>query len=355
MLAPGLFVWANFVQVPENSSSFEAVGQQWQWKYRFPGEDGVLGNVDATLMNADNPFGMIEEDPNGQDDILVSSHIVHLPVNQPVTALLRSADVLHNFTVAQFRVKMDLVPGLVSYQWFEPTRTGTFDVLCEELCGIGHFAMRGKVVVEEQEDFDAWLASWPTYAETLQRPKGDAEAGKAQYAACAACHGQNGEGNEALFAPKLAGQEAWYMRQQLEAYKAGVRGSNPEDIYGQQMRGMAMTLPTAASVENVIAYIQTLPDVPAPATITGNVERGQKIYRNCAACHGRDGMGAWSVNAPRQAGMSDWYLATQLKNFKQRIRGGHPEDGFGWQMGMIADTLQDDAAVNDVVAYINTL
>ena len=162
MLAPGLFVWANFVQVPENSSSFEAVGQQWQWKYRFPGEDGVLGNVDATLMNADNPFGMVEDDPNGQDDVLVSSHIVHLPVNQPVTALLRSADVLHNFTVAQFRVKMDLVPGLVSYQWFEPTRTGTFDVLCEELCGIGHFAMRGKVVVEEQADFDAWLASWPT-------------------------------------------------------------------------------------------------------------------------------------------------------------------------------------------------
>ena len=199
-----------------------------------------------------------------------------------------------------------------------------------------------------------WRLGLPN-AETLQRPEGDAEAGKAAYAACAACHGQNGEGNQALYAPKLAGQEDWYMRQQLQAYKTGVRGSNEEDIYGQQMRGMAMTLPTPEAVENVIAYIQTLPDVPAPATITGDIERGQKIYRNCASCHGRDGMGAWSVNAPRQAGMSDWYLAEQLKNFKKRIRGGHPDDGFGWQMGMMADTLQDDAAVNDVVAYINTL
>ena len=73
LLAPGLVVWANFVQVPENSSSFEALGQQWQWKYRFPGEDGVLGKVEAERMKADNPFGMVDDDPKGQDDVLIKS------------------------------------------------------------------------------------------------------------------------------------------------------------------------------------------------------------------------------------------------------------------------------------------
>jgi cytochrome c oxidase subunit 2 len=355
MLAPGLFVWANFVQIPENSASFEAVGQQWQWKFRYPGEDGVLGTVDAKLMSTDNPFGMIEDDPDGQDDILVNSNIAHLPIGQPVTALLRSADVLHDFAVAQFRVKMDLVPGLVTYLWFEPTRTGTFEILCEELCGIGHFVMRGKIVVDEQADYDAWLATQPTYADTLATPAGDAAAGKNQYAACAACHGQNGEGNQQLNAPKLAGQEGWYLAHQINAYKSGMRGTHQDDIFGQQMRPMAMTLFDDQAVANVVSYIETLPDNPAPATIEGDIKRGARIYQTCAACHGRDGMGTWSVNAPRQNGMSDWYLARQLTNFKQRIRGDHPDDGYGWQMGMMADILQDDKAINDVVAYINTL
>ncbi len=355
MLAPGLVVWANFVKIPENSAAFEAVGRQWQWQFRFPGEDGKLGLVDANLINADNPFGMQPDDPAGQDDVLINSNIVHLPINQPVTALLRSQDVLHDFAVPQFRVKMDLVPGLVSYVWFEPTRTGTFEILCEELCGIAHHTMRGKVVVDTQEDFDAWLSGYPTYAEILATPAGDAAVGRAQYQVCVACHGTNGEGNQQLNAPKLAGQEDWYLRQQLNNYKAGIRGAHEDDIYGQQMRPMAMTLASDAAVDNVIAYIQTLPDNPAPATISGDLDRGKRLYRNCGACHGKQGQGIWSVSAPRQAGMSDWYLAAQLQNFKDGIRGGHPKDGYGWQMGLMAEILRDDQAINDVIAYINTL
>jgi len=355
MLAPGLIVWADFVRVPDNSASFEAVGRQWQWQFRFPGEDGILGHVDAKRITADNPFGMIEDHPAGQDDVLINSNIVHLPLNQPVTALLRSQDVLHDFAVPQFRVKMDLVPGLVSYVWFEPTRTGTFEILCEELCGIAHHTMRGKVVIDTQEDFDQWLAGYPTYAETLAAPAGDAAAGQGQFAVCIACHGAQGEGMQQLNAPKLAGQSEWYLRKQLENYKAGIRGTHADDIFGQQMRPMAMTLADDAAMNNVIAYIQTLPDNPAPTTISGDTERGEHLYRNCAACHGQQGQGIWSVNAPRQAGMSDWYLAAQLQNFKDGIRGGHPEDGFGWQMGLMADILRDEQAINDVVAYINTL
>ncbi len=355
MLAPGLVVWANFVKIPEDSASFEAVGQQWQWKFRFPGEDGILGTTDAKRMSVDNPFGIIDDDPNGQDDILINNNAVHLPVGQPVTALLRSADVLHDFAVPQFRVKMDLVPGLVTYVWFEPIRVGTFEILCEELCGIAHHAMRGKVIVEEQADFDTWLAAQPTYADTMARSAGDPAAGQAQYAICAACHGTDGEGNEQLNAPKLSGQQAWYLTQQLNAFKSGIRGTHDDDIYGRQMRPMAMTLTNDAAVANIVAYIQTLPDTPAPSTIQGDTQRGARIYTTCASCHGKNGQGIWSVNAPRQSGMSDWYLATQLANFKQRIRGGHPDDGYGWQMGMMADILPNDQAINDVVAYINTL
>ena len=79
---------------------------------------------------------------------------------------LRSLDVLHDFAVPQFRVKMDLVPGLVTYVWFTPTRTGKFDILCMELCGIAHYAMRGHVVVDEQAEFETWLAQQPTWGET---------------------------------------------------------------------------------------------------------------------------------------------------------------------------------------------
>ena len=105
--------------------------------------------------------------PYGRDDILIASPELHLPIGKPVKALLRSIDVLHDFAVPQFRVKMDLVPGLVTYVWFTPTRTGKFDLLCEELCGIAHFAMRGKVVVEEERAFQAWSSSYPTFAQSM--------------------------------------------------------------------------------------------------------------------------------------------------------------------------------------------
>lgn len=355
MLAPGLFVWAEIVNVPEDAHEVEVIGQQWHWSYRFPGADGEFGAVDARLVSDDNPFGMNPDDPRGRDDVLVASPHLHLPVDRPVKLLLRSKDVLHNFTVAQFRLKMDLVPGMVTYFWLTPTRTGAFDVLCEELCGIGHHIMRGRVVVQEQDEFDDWLAAQSTHADLLALQAGDSEAGRAQYAVCAACHGAEGEGNPILNAPKLAGQEAWYMRRQLRYYQEGVRGAHPEDLYGQQMAPMAAVLGSPEAVENVIAYIGTLPDRSAELTVSGNADRGRRIYRTCGACHGWEGQGIAAINAPRQAGMNDWYLVTQLNNFKQGIRGAHPQDLYGQQMVEMAKTLVNEQHVRDVVAYINTL
>ena len=81
--------------------------------------------------------------------------------------LLRSLDVLHDFYVPQFRAKMDIVPGMVTYFWFTPTRTGTYDILCFELCGIGHYAMRSLVVVEEESAYQEWLQEQSTFAQSL--------------------------------------------------------------------------------------------------------------------------------------------------------------------------------------------
>jgi len=355
MLTPGLLVWAKFVNVPEDAHEVEAVGQQWHWSYRFPGEDGKFGEVRAELISMENSFGMVAEDPNGQDDVLVKNPEVRIPVNKPVKLLLRSKDVLHDFAVAQFRVKMDLIPGMQTFLWLTPTETGRFEVLCEELCGIAHHTMRGAVIVEEQGDFESWLAGHPTYADTLNRQPGDAVAGKGQYIVCAACHGQNGEGMQALNAPKLAGQSEWYLRRQLENYKAGLRGTHEDDLYGRTMAPMANSLATDEAISNVIAHIQSMPDTPAPATIDGDVANGERLYRVCAYCHGADGMGVQAMNAPRAAGMTDWYLARQLQNFRDGVRGSHTSDFYGMQMGFMGRILQGDQAINDLVAYINTL
>ena len=168
MLAPGLWVWKDFVTVPPGAEDrmFETLGKQWSWSYRFPGADGVLGRTEPRLVSDDNPFGIDPNDPNSMDDVLVDDSEVHIPMGKPIKVVLRSLDVLHDFYVPQFRAKMDMVPGMVTYFWFTPTREGTFEMLCFELCGTGHYAMRGSVVVEEESVFRAWLQEQPTFAQT---------------------------------------------------------------------------------------------------------------------------------------------------------------------------------------------
>ena len=356
MLAPGLFVWSDFVHVPSNASLFEVVGKQWNWSYRFPGKDGKMGLVDTKFISEKNPFGIDPKDLNGQDDILVSSQEVHLPLNQPVKALLRSVDVLHNFAVPQFRAKMDLVPGMVTFIWFTPTRVGQFDVLCNELCGVGHYVMRGKVVIESDEAYQAWLSSYPTFAQTQTQKNGDAAAGQALYAVCSACHGAQGEGNKALNAPKLSGQAEWYLSRQLMNFKQGARGVKDQDINGKVMAPMVANLSATTDITNVSAYIRTLPDTPVVHTIQGNLSKGKDLYNStCTACHGLNGVGVESTKAPRLQNMSDWYLVTQLNNFSSGVRGTHPKDLYGQQMSSVASFLTQEQTINDLVAYIGTL
>ena len=169
LLAPGLVAWNQFITVPDEAAELEAVGEQWQWSFRLPGKDGVLGTTEVKNISDTNPFGLNPDDPNGQDDILIEDSEIHIPIDQPVKVLLRSKDVLHNFYVPQFRAKMDMVPGMVTYFWFTPIRTGTFDLLCFELCGVGHYNMRGTVVVESESAYQAWLGEQQTFAQSLAR------------------------------------------------------------------------------------------------------------------------------------------------------------------------------------------
>jgi len=169
MLAPGLVVWHQFVTVPADATEVEVMGQQWQWSFRLPGKDGRLGTTDVRNISPDNPMGLNRYDPYGQDDVVIENGDLHLQVGKPVKILLRSVDVLHDFYVPEFRAKMDLVPGMVTYFWITPIRTGTFDVLCSQLCGVEHADMRAKVVVEEVSEYHAWLEKQKTFAELSGR------------------------------------------------------------------------------------------------------------------------------------------------------------------------------------------
>ncbi|TCL65204.1 cytochrome c oxidase subunit II [Rhizobium sp. BK251] len=171
MLTPGLFVWHQFVTVPKEATEVEVVGQQWLWSFRLPGANGKLGTSETRDVDPDNPLGLNKNDPNNLDDVIVEGGELHLPVGKPVKMLLRSIDVLHDFYVPEFRAKMDMVPGMVTYFWFTPTRTGTFEILCAELCGVGHPQMRGTVVVDSEQDYQAWLEQQQTFAQLLESGK----------------------------------------------------------------------------------------------------------------------------------------------------------------------------------------
>ena len=171
LLAPGLIVWNQFVNVPKNAIEIDVMAWQWGWQYRLPGEDGKLGNTKVVNINDNNPFGIILEDPNGKDDVLIQSEEINLQNNIPVKILLRSVDVLHNWYVPQFRAKMDAVRGVVTYYWFEPNKVGEYEVLCAEYCGVGHYAMRGSVLVKDEQDYKNWIQEQETFSELVAKQK----------------------------------------------------------------------------------------------------------------------------------------------------------------------------------------
>ena len=181
------------------------------------------------------------------------------------------------------------------------------------------------------------------------------ENGKNLYGVCASCHGPDGGGNKALNAPRISGQKAWYVARQLANFKSGIRGSHEKDIYGQQMRPMSMTLANDQMIADVSDYVSTLKSPASSPTIKGDAAAGKAAYAICASCHGANGEGNKALNAPAIAGQNDWYIVRQLYNFKNGIRGADPKDTYGQQMRPMAMTLPNDAAINNIAAYISTL
>jgi cytochrome c oxidase subunit 2 len=114
----------------------EITGRQFEWRIRYAGEDGVVGTPDDVQLVND----------------------LHLPMNEEIVLSIKSQDVLHSFFLPNLRVKQDVVPGMKQFVWFQATQSGVYDIVCAELCGWGHYKMRGRLTVESREKFDAWLA-----------------------------------------------------------------------------------------------------------------------------------------------------------------------------------------------------
>lgn len=143
------------------ATEIQIMAQQFNWNARYPGADGVFGSQQMTLIADSNTFGVDPEDPNGDDDIQIPPLTdIHVPINKPVVTYISSKDVIHSFKVIAFRVTQDAIPGMRIPTWFKPTQLGRYQITCAQLCGNAHSAMaNGFIVVEEQEDYDAWLVA----------------------------------------------------------------------------------------------------------------------------------------------------------------------------------------------------
>ncbi len=160
VLLIGQPVWHQLYGEAEHDAiEIEVVGKQFEWVVRYPGKDGEFGKTDPEEVHETrNPLGLVEEDPAATDDI-ISRGVLHLPTDRMASIRLRSHDVQHSFSVPSFRVKQDLVPGTMTHTQFVPTKEGEYEIACAELCGLGHYKMRGLAIVKTQAEFDNWLAS----------------------------------------------------------------------------------------------------------------------------------------------------------------------------------------------------
>ncbi len=159
VLAIGMSSWRSFYveKPPEDALFVEATGEQFAWNIRYPGADGVFGTVRPELIEITNPVGIDPDDPMGADDI-VSINNLYVPAGRAVRVRLKAKDVIHSFFLPQFRVKQDAVPGMAIDVWFTPTAEGRFEIACTELCGLGHYRMKGMMHIVPAAQFEQWLA-----------------------------------------------------------------------------------------------------------------------------------------------------------------------------------------------------
>jgi len=194
MVGFGLYYWFRITgEAPANAMQVEITGSQFKWEFRYPGKDKVLGKkyFKAIKEGENNPLGQLWEDSTNKDDIYATGEDLHLVVNKPVRLIINAKDVIHDVGLSHFRLKMDAVPGTPTTMWFTPTKTTAqmkkelddpdfvYEISCDQMCGAGHYKMRGTIVVESQEEFDFWMAKQkPKFY--LAHPEKDPEAMKAK-------------------------------------------------------------------------------------------------------------------------------------------------------------------------------
>ena len=150
---------------PESEATVvRVVAEQFAWNVHYPGADGVFGRTDIRLVSPDNPLGLDRDEATGKDDVVVNGRL-NLPVGKPVIVFLSSKDVIHSFGLPQMRVKQDAIPGIVQPVWFTPTKTGQWDIACSQLCGLGHYRMKGIYQIQTAEEYSVWLKEEASYAQ----------------------------------------------------------------------------------------------------------------------------------------------------------------------------------------------
>src|ERR1043166_1642678 len=170
-------LWAKRVnEFPSTKDAIlvHVVGQQFNWNFHLPGPDGQFGRRDVSLVTNNNPLGLDPNDPAGKDDIVTTGEL-HVPVNRPVIAELSSKDVTHDFFLPSMRIAGDAIPGSLIPIWFTPVKTGTDEVICAQLCGLGHYGMKGTLVVDTPQDYQAWLKERAELAGTQATPPAPAQ------------------------------------------------------------------------------------------------------------------------------------------------------------------------------------
>ncbi len=161
LLGFALPLWGKRVnadQFPDNAEAVRvhAVAEQFAWNFHYPGADGVFGKQSAQLVSAGNPLGLDPSDAAGKDDI-TSKNDLHLVNGKPAVIEITSKDVIHGFQLQNMRMSQDAIPGSRIPMWFRPIRGGEYEIVCSQLCGAGHYAMRATMKVETQAEFDAWM------------------------------------------------------------------------------------------------------------------------------------------------------------------------------------------------------
>jgi cytochrome c oxidase subunit 2 len=170
----GIFYWFKITgDAPKEANEIEITGSQFKWEFRYPGKDKILGKKYYKEINEgiNNPLGQLWDDPANHDDIYVAGEAMHLVVNKPVKLVINAKDVIHDVGLVHFRMKMDAVPGTPTTMWFTPTKTTkqkqeedgnpdfVYEISCDQMCGKGHTGMRGTIIVETQQEYDAWMAT----------------------------------------------------------------------------------------------------------------------------------------------------------------------------------------------------